>query len=54
MQYGLDTFDTSLLGEEENGEKIYTLEQIAALLGMKNQKKQKYLSKSHEYDEHDM
>lgn len=32
LQYGMDTFDTSLLNQGQNGEKVYTLEEIAALL----------------------
>lgn len=49
VKYGNDTFDTSLLDQGENGDKVYTLEEIASLLGIKGQKKQEYLSQDHDY-----
>lgn len=51
-QYGFDTFDTSLLGEG-GAERVYSLEEIAAILGMMKKQKSQYLDKNYQYDEFD-
>lgn len=53
MQYGNDTFDTSLLSQGDS-DKVYSLDEIANILGIQKGKIVEYLEEDHVYDEHDL